>query len=94
MRALWTIAILLLGPVAGGIGGRKLSGVSSRRLIYVSDGLNLIVLGAITAAVDITPGRAALGLLMSATDVRRISIWSVTIAGLCICSGRLDAPLA
>jgi membrane protease YdiL (CAAX protease family) len=84
MRALWTIVILLLGPVAGAIGGRKLSGVPSRRLIYVSNGLNLIVLGAITAAVDITHGRAALGLLVSATDVRRISIWSVAIAVLCI----------
>ncbi len=84
MRAVWTIFILVLGPVAGAIGGRKLSGIPSRRLIYLSNALNLIVLGAITAAVDITHGRAALGLLVLATDVRRVSIWSAAIAVLCI----------
>jgi membrane protease YdiL (CAAX protease family) len=84
MRAVWTIFILVLGPVAGVIGGRKLSGVPSRKLIYASNGLNLIVFGAITAAVDITHGRAALRLLVSATDVRMLCIWSVAIAVLCI----------
>jgi membrane protease YdiL (CAAX protease family) len=84
MRTLWTIAILLLGPVAGAIGGRKLSRVLPRRMLYLSNALNLIVLGAITAAVDITHGRAALELLVFAADVRTLCIWSAAIAVVCI----------
>jgi membrane protease YdiL (CAAX protease family) len=80
MRAVWTIFILVLGPVTGAIGGRKLSRIPPRRLIYVSNALNLVVLTAITAAVDITHGRAALGLLVSATDVRTLCIWSAATA--------------
>jgi membrane protease YdiL (CAAX protease family) len=84
MRALWTIVILLLGPVAGAIGGRKLGKVPPRRMLYLSNALNLIVLGAITAAVDITHGRAAFGLLVCATDIRTLWIWSAAVALLCV----------
>jgi membrane protease YdiL (CAAX protease family) len=84
MRALWTIAILLLGPIAGAVGRRKLSKAPARELIYVSNALNLVVLGAITAAVDATHGRAALNLLLSALPAGALVIWSAAIGALCI----------
>ena len=42
MHALWTAVILLLGPVAGANGGRKLRKAPSRQVIYVSNALNLV----------------------------------------------------
>jgi hypothetical protein len=76
MRALWTIVILLLGPVAGAIGGRKLREAPARRVLYISNALNLLVLGAITAAVDVTHGHRAITLFVVAPNTRSVAIWS------------------
>lgn len=76
--------ILLLGPVAGVIGGRKLQTVSSRKTIYVGNALNLVVLGAITAAIDITHGRRAIDLVAGSRSSRDLLMWSVFIVAVCV----------
>jgi len=84
MRTFWTIAILLLGPVAGAIGGRKLRKAPPRQVIYMSNALNLVVLGAITAAVDLTHGHRAISLFISAPSMRSLAIWIAATAALAI----------
>ena len=84
MRVLWTIVILLLGPIAGFFGGRKLRQVPPRKLIYVSNAINLVVLAAITAAIDLTHGRKAFSLLVSVGALRPLAMWSAATAALCI----------
>src|SRR5215471_7975098 len=84
MGALWTIAILLLGPIAGAVSGRKLRSVPSRKLSYVSNAINLVVLAAITAAVDFTHGGRAFDLLRGPVALPTLVIWSTDIATLCI----------
>jgi membrane protease YdiL (CAAX protease family) len=84
MRGLWTIVILLLGPVAGAVGGRKLREAPPRQVIYMSNALNLVVLGAITAAVDLTHGHRAISLFISAPSVRSLAIWIPGTAALAI----------
>jgi membrane protease YdiL (CAAX protease family) len=84
MRALWTIVVLLLGPIAGALSGRKVRAIPSRRVIYVSNALNLVVLGAITAAVDLTHGRKAFDLLANLTRPTTLVICSAAVAAACI----------
>jgi len=60
---IWAGLILLLGPIAGLAGSRKLRTATPRRkVIYLSNAANLIVLGSVTAAIDLTCGHKALGL--------------------------------
>jgi hypothetical protein len=63
VRALWTVLIILLGPAAGFAGRRKLDVPRSRKLIYFSNAVNLLLLAGITMAIDYAHGHTALRLL-------------------------------
>jgi len=80
MRAFWTIVVLFLGPIAGALSGSKVRAIPSRRVIYVSNALNLVVLGAITAAVDLTHGRKAFDLLANLAAPATLVICSAAVA--------------
>jgi membrane protease YdiL (CAAX protease family) len=84
VRAFWTVLILLLGPVAGFAGGRKLRVVSSRKLIYVSNAINLAFVTGITAAIDYTHGQTALRLLARVRPERMIRAWRLGVAVACV----------
>jgi membrane protease YdiL (CAAX protease family) len=84
VRALWTILVLLMGPLAGFIGGRRLRPVKSRSIIYISNAINLVVLAGITAAIDFTHGRRALDLIPGIWSPSIIPLWGISTAILCI----------
>ncbi len=49
----WAIVVLVAAPVAGILTRRPLSGSDRpRAVIYIGSAINLVVIGAITAAID------------------------------------------
>ena len=82
---IWAGLILLLGPIAGLAGSRKLRTATPRRkVIYLSNAANLIVLGSVTAAIDLTCGHKALGLITLGSSPRVVLIWSICLGLLCV----------
>jgi hypothetical protein len=71
LSGIWASLILVLGPIAGLAGGRKLRAATPpRKIIYLSNAANLIVLGSVTAAIDLTCGHKALGLITLGSSPR------------------------
>ena len=82
---IWAGLILLLGPIAGLAGGRKLRTVApQRKIIYFSNAANLIVLGGITAAIDLADGHEALVLITVGSSPRVVLIWSICLGLICM----------
>ena len=82
---LWAVVILLLGPIVGLASRRKFQGAAPRRrVLYLSNAANLLVLGGITATIDFTHGRKALGLMTSGVSARAILTWSVCFGVVCV----------
>jgi membrane protease YdiL (CAAX protease family) len=85
LSTLWAALILLLGPIAGIAGGRKLRTTQPRRkIVYFSNAANLILLGIITAVIDRSSGHKAVSLITLSSSPRVILLWSVWLSLLCI----------
>jgi hypothetical protein len=85
LSGIWASLILVLGPIAGLAGGRKLRAATPpRKIIYLSNAANLIVLGSVTAAIDLTCGHKALGLITLGSSPRVVLIWSTCLGLLCV----------
>jgi membrane protease YdiL (CAAX protease family) len=82
---IWASLVLLLGPVAGVAGRRKLATeVPARRTIYVANVANLLLLGILTLIVDLTSGRTAVKTLVHWAPAGRIATWSVGLSVICL----------
>jgi membrane protease YdiL (CAAX protease family) len=85
LPALWALLILVLGPAAGIAGGRKLRAQTpKRKAIYISNAANLVLLAVVTAAIDLTRGREAFGVLTNAVPYRTTLGWSVAFLLACV----------
>jgi membrane protease YdiL (CAAX protease family) len=82
---IWAGVILLLGPIAGFAGRRKLrTATPQRKAIYFSNAANLIVLGIVTGAVDLSSGSKALGLISGGNSPRAVLTWSISLGVVCV----------
>src|SRR5947207_6534982 len=82
---IWASLILLLGPIAGLAGSRKLqTATPSRKVIYLSNAANLIVLGIVTGAIDLSNGGKALGLIRAGNSPGVVLTWSVSLGVICV----------
>jgi len=82
---IWAGLILLLGPIAGLAGSRKLrTATPPRKIIYLSNAANLIVLGIITGAIDLSNGGKALGLIRAGNSPGVVLTWSVSLGVVCV----------
>lgn len=85
LPAFWVILILVLGPVAGVLGrGRLRKPPPPRKVIYASNGANLVVIALITLAIDLTHGRSVFSLLTAAPLYRTIGVWSIAFSLVCV----------
>jgi membrane protease YdiL (CAAX protease family) len=82
---LWAALILLLGPLVGVVGGQKVrSAMPRRKIVYLSNAVNLLVIGSITVVIDLSRGHSAFGLLALDYSARAILICSICLAVVCI----------
>jgi membrane protease YdiL (CAAX protease family) len=82
---IWAGLILLLGPVAGLAGSRKLrTAMPPRKIIYLSNAANLIVLGIVTGTIDLSNGGKALGLIRAGNSPGVVLIWSISLGLVCL----------
>src|SRR5215470_10142826 len=82
---IWADLILLLGPIAGLAGGRKLrTATPPRRIIYLGNAANLIVLGIVTGAIDLSNGGKALGLVRAGNSPAVVLTWSISLGLVCV----------
>jgi hypothetical protein len=81
---LWAALILLLGRLVGIIGGQKVrSAMPPQKIVYLSNAVNLLVIGSITAVIDLSRGHKAFGLLTLDHSARAILISSICLAVVC-----------
>lgn len=90
----WLLVVLSLGPVAGVLGARRVAAqMPPRRLLYLTNAANLVVLGAITAAIDAWRGAPALALFAAPLSGVEIALWAAvtSLGALAIWLGALFA---
>jgi membrane protease YdiL (CAAX protease family) len=76
----WAIVVLVAAPLAGILARRPLSGSDRpRTVIYVSSAVNLVVIGAITAAIDRWHNGEALDALTLVLPAWRFVAWSFSV---------------
>lgn len=81
----WSILILIAAPIAGILARRPLAaGEKSRLMVYAGGGLNLILIGAITAAIDLWRNGIAVHALSSTLRARDFIIWSLGVSAASI----------
>ena len=77
----WLLVIMILGPVAGVLGARRVAiSMPPRKAIYLANAANLFVLGAITAGIDLWRGAPALALFGTPLSGGRLAGWIVATA--------------
>jgi membrane protease YdiL (CAAX protease family) len=76
----WAIVVLLAAPLAGILARRPLADRNRpRSVIYLGSAINLIVIGSITAAIDLWHNREALHALTLFLAARPLVVWSVSV---------------
>jgi membrane protease YdiL (CAAX protease family) len=76
----WAIVVLLAAPLAGILARRPLADSKRpRSVIYLGSAINLIVVGAITAAIDLWHNREALHALTLFLPAWHLVVWSLGV---------------
>ena len=83
VAASWAILLLVAAPISGILARRPLAASTKPRLvIYVGSAINLIVVGGITAAIDIWRNGRAVGALTFILPASHFAVWALSI--LCV----------
>jgi membrane protease YdiL (CAAX protease family) len=85
LPTVWLLLVMVLGPIAGIAGGRKVrTHMPPRKLIYLANAANLILIAAITWGIDRFDGSRALQLFDTSNPWSRVSTWSILLAIGCL----------
>jgi membrane protease YdiL (CAAX protease family) len=97
----WTILVLVGAPLAGILSRRALTDrMRPRSVIYAGSAINLVLIGIVTAAIDLWRGGQTIAALTAVLPLSRFLTWSIGVSFGCVAvsigifflRGKLDRP--